>query len=147
MNQPNILILNGPNLNLLGQREPEVYGVTGFEQYLEKLRQHFPALVLTYRQSNIEGELIDWLHRAHHQYQGVLLNAGGYTHTSVALRDAIMAIGTPVLEIHISNVHARESFRHHSYLSAVCCGVISGFGLYSYDMGLHYLAQLGRDGV
>jgi 3-dehydroquinate dehydratase II len=129
-------IINGPNLNLLGKREPSIYGSTSFETYLDELRQDFPAVEIAYFQSNIEGELINYLHEIGFSSAGILLNAGGYTHTSVALRDAISAIATPVVEVHLSNIYAREAFRHTSLLSAVCKGSISGFGLMSYRLAL-----------
>ena len=133
-----ILILNGPNLNLLGTREPEIYGHQTFEQYLEVLKDKFgKELELEYFQSNSEGAMISKLHEVGFSYDGILLNAGGYTHTSIALGDAVSAISTPVIEVHISNVHARESFRAHSYLSPKCKGTIIGFGLRSYDLGLY----------
>jgi len=131
-----ILILNGPNLNLLGKREPEIYGSESFEAYLETLKAEFTEMELTYYQSNVEGELINKLHEAGFEWGCILFNAGGYTHTSVALGDAVAAIKTPVIEVHISNPHARESFRHHSFLSAHCKGIVSGFGLNSYRLAL-----------
>ncbi|MCL2561500.1 MAG: type II 3-dehydroquinate dehydratase [Rikenellaceae bacterium] len=131
-----ILIINGPNLNMLGRREPEIYGDTTFEQYLASLRTELgDMMTIDHFQSNIEGELIDALQRADGHYDAVLLNGGGYTHTSVALRDAVAAIATPVIEIHISQPAAREEFRHVSLLAAVCKGSISGFGLASYRLG------------
>lgn len=134
-----ILILNGPNLNLLGKREQDIYGSQTFESYLETLRGRFPNITLDHTQSNIEGELIDALHGAVANYDAVVLNAGGYTHTSVALRDAVAGIGVPVLEVHISNVMAREEFRHTSLLTGVCLGIISGFGLDSYRLAVEAL--------
>ena len=131
-----LLIVNGPNLNLLGRREPTVYGNRSFTDYLEKLRAHYPQVQIEYFQSNIEGELIDKLQEVGFSYDGIVLNAGAYTHTSIALHDCIRAIETPVVEVHISNVHAREPFRHHSFLSPVCHGVICGFGLDSYRLAL-----------
>lgn len=131
-----ILIINGPNLNLLGKREPDVYGSLTFEDYLETLKTKFPNLELSYFQSNVEGFLIDKMHEVGFHFDGIVFNAGAYTHTSVALADAIRAIQTPVIEVHISNVHARESFRHHSYISAACKGCIVGFGLDSYRLAL-----------
>ena len=131
-----ILIINGPNLNLLGRREPLIYGNQGFDAYLEYLRAAFPACEIQYFQSNIEGVLIDKIQEAGFSFDGIIFNAGGYTHTSVALHDAIKAIDTPVIEVHISNVHAREEFRHQSMLSAVCKGVIAGFGLDSYRLAV-----------
>lgn len=134
-----ILVLNGPNLNLLGVREPSIYGDTTFAEYFSKLQTKFKTIELVYYQSNHEGDLVDKLHEVGFDYDGVVFNAGAYTHTSVALGDAISAIKTPVVEVHISNVHAREEFRHHSYLSKNCVGVIAGFGLLSYDLGIEYL--------
>lgn len=132
----NILIINGPNLNLLGKREPEVYGSTTFEEYFTELKSKFRSLNLQYYQSNVEGELIDKIHEVGFEYDGIIINAGAYTHTSVALRDAIAGVETPVIEVHISNTHQREEFRHHSYISPVCKGVILGFGLNSYRLAL-----------
>jgi len=131
-----IQIINGPNLNLLGIREKSIYGNTGFESYLEDLRKQYPNIQLDYYQSNVEGELINKLHEIGFSYDGVVLNAGAYTHTSVAIADAIAAITTPVIEVHISNVYKREEFRHHSMLAASCKGVIAGFGLESYRLGV-----------
>ena len=129
-----ILIMNGPNLNLLGIREPGVYGSTSFDDYLPKLRAQYPAIAIEYYQSNIEGCLIDKLQEVGFSYDGVALNAGAYTHTSVALLDCIRSIKTPVVEVHISNVHQREEFRHRSMIAASCKGVICGFGLDSYRL-------------
>lgn len=135
-----ILILNGPNLNLLGVREPEIYGRQTFEDYMATLHRVFEGkAALSYFQSNSEGALIDKLHEVGFSIDGVVFNAGAYTHTSVAIGDAIAGISTPVVEVHISNVHARESFRHHSYLSANCAGIIVGCGLYGYRLGVDYL--------
>jgi len=131
-----ILILNGPNLNLLGKREPEIYGSASFEDYFKVLVEKFSAVELEYFQSNHEGELIDKLHEVGFSYDGIVMNAGAYTHTSVGLADAISGITTPVIEVHISNVHQREEFRHKSFLSPVCKGVILGFGLKSYDLAI-----------
>lgn len=131
-----LLIINGPNLNLLGTREPEIYGNQTFKEYFDDLQRKFEKIELSYFQSNIEGELIDMLHDARKEFDGVILNAAAYTHTSVAIADAIKAIETPVVEVHISNTHARESFRHKSYLSPVVKGVILGFGLKSYDLAI-----------
>ena len=130
------LILNGPNLNLQGRREKSVYGAESFEEFVPRLRTLYSAHTIDYAQSNIEGELIDILHKAEGESDGVLFNAGGYTHTSVALRDAVGAIAVPVIEIHISNVSAREDFRHTSLLGATCIGTIAGFGLDSYRLGI-----------
>ena len=131
-----LLILNGPNLNLLGKREPEIYGATTFDEYFETLKNKFSSVSLSYFQSNIEGEMIDKLHEVGFDYDGVILNAGAYTHTSVAIADAIKGINTPVIEVHISNVHAREEFRHKSFLAKNAKGVICGFGLLSYDLAI-----------
>ena len=131
-----VLIINGANLNLLGKREPEVYGSATFEEYFQEVKAKFPTMELSYYQSNIEGELIDKIHEVGFSYDGIVINAGAYTHTSVALRDAISGIETPVIEVHISNTHQREEFRHHSYISPVCKGVILGFGLNSYRLAL-----------
>ncbi len=135
-------IVNGPNLNLLGQREPDKYGHTSFEAYLEVLRTQFPAVELGYFQSNVEGELIDHLHAIGFGDGGIVLNAGGYTHTSVALRDAVASIQSPVVEVHITNVHAREEFRHVSLLSPVCQGVICGLGLGGYEAAIRALVSI-----
>lgn len=134
-----ILIMNGPNLNLLGVREPGIYGNSSFENYLPQLKQRYPDVELEYFQSNIEGVLIDKLQEVGFTYDGVVLNAGAYTHTSVALHDCIRSLKCPVIEVHISNVHTREDFRHHSYLSPACKGVICGFGLDSYRLGVEAL--------
>ncbi|WP_298366664.1 type II 3-dehydroquinate dehydratase [uncultured Lutibacter sp.] len=131
-----ILILNGPNLNLLGKREPEIYGSLTFEEYFKTLQKKYANIELYYYQSNIEGEIIDKLHEVGFNFDGVILNAGAYTHTSVAIGDAIKGIETPVIEVHISNVHSREDFRHISYITPVVKGVIAGFGLQSYDLAL-----------
>ncbi len=135
------MVINGPNLNLLGIREKSVYGDQSFEDYLEQLRKDFSDVEINFFQSNVEGELINKLHQVGFDHQGIILNAGGYTHTSVALADAIAAIKTPVVEVHISNVHAREEYRHKSLISKNCVGVIAGFGLESYKLALHYLFQ------
>ena len=135
-----ILIINGPNLNLLGTREPQHYGTGTMDGVLDALKSQYPRVEFDYYQSNVEGFLIDRLHKTLEEpYDGVVLNAGGYTHTSVALRDAIAAIKVPVVEVHISNVHSREEFRHRSLISAVCKGVICGFGLDSYRLGVEAL--------
>ncbi|WP_166382063.1 MULTISPECIES: type II 3-dehydroquinate dehydratase [unclassified Polaribacter] len=136
-----LLILNGPNLNLLGKREPEIYGSETFEQYFETLQKKYSTITIEYFQSNSEGAIIDKLHEVGFSYDGVVLNAGAYTHTSVAIADAISGITTPVVEVHISNVHQRETFRHHSFLSPVCKGVILGFGLKSYELGVESLIK------
>jgi 3-dehydroquinate dehydratase-2 len=131
-----ILILNGPNLNLLGKREPTIYGNETFENYFSKLQQQYQAIELHYFQSNVEGEIINKLHEVGFSFDGIVLNAGAYTHTSVAIGDAIKGIETPVIEVHISNVHARESFRHTSYIAPNALGVIAGFGLQSYQLAI-----------
>lgn len=131
-----IIIINGPNLNLLGKREVSIYGNNSFEEYLSQLKQKFPVASLEYFQSNHEGELIDKLHEVGFSCDGIILNAGAFTHTSIAMADAIKAIEAPVIEVHISNTHARESFRHQSLLSANAKGVILGFGLDSYELAL-----------
>jgi len=133
-------IVNGPNLNLLGSREPDQYGGTSFEAHLEVLKRTFPDLEMAYFQSNVEGELINYLHEVGFSSAGVVLNAGGYTHTSVALRDAVAAIESPVIEVHITNIHAREEFRHVSLLSPVCKGVICGLGLEGYAAAIRALS-------
>jgi 3-dehydroquinate dehydratase-2 len=130
-----LLIVNGPNLNLLGSRQPQIYGNVSFEDYFEELKSKFDA-DLTYFQSNVEGEIINQLQAE--DFDGIILNAGGYTHTSVAIRDCIAAIETPVVEVHISNIAGRESFRHESFISPVCVGCIFGFGLKSYELALNY---------
>ena len=135
-----ILIINGPNLNLLGTREPQHYGTGTMDSVLDALKNQYPDVQFDYYQSNVEGFLIDRLHQTLEEpCDGVVLNAGAYTHTSVALRDAIAAIKVPVVEVHISNVHSREEFRHRSLISAVCKGVICGFGLDSYRLGVEAL--------
>ncbi|MEW2923014.1 type II 3-dehydroquinate dehydratase [Muricauda sp. ANG21] len=131
-----LMIINGPNLNLLGKREPEVYGNTTFEDYFGKLKQKFPKVQLEYYQSNIEGELIQKIQEVGFDYDGIILNAAAYTHTSVGIGDAIKAVTTPVIEVHISNTHQREEYRHVSYISPVAKGVILGFGLQSYDLAI-----------
>lgn len=134
-----IQIINGPNLNLLGKREPETYGKQSFEEYFEKLKSRFPDVELHYHQSNVEGELINKLHEVGFSFDGIILNAGAYTHTSVAIHDAIAGIKTPVIEVHISNVYAREEFRHKSLITSKCIGLITGFGMDGYAMAIGYL--------
>ena len=134
-----ILIINGPNLNLLGSREKNIYGSQSFGNYLKKLRKHYPEVSIEYFQSNVEGEIINALHKAGFLYEGIILNAGGYTHTSVAIADAVKSIRTPVVEVHISNVFAREPFRHTSFLAANVKGSIIGFGLDSYRLAIESL--------
>lgn len=134
-----ILILNGPNLNLLGVREPGIYGSNSFESYMPKLQELFPDVELEYYQSNIEGEMINKMQEVGFTYDGIVLNAGAYTHTSIALGDCIRSLKCPVIEVHISNVHQREEFRHKSMISAACKGVICGFGLDSYRLAISAL--------
>ena len=136
-----LLIINGPNLNLLGKREPGVYGVASAESIFEALQREYPDVDLEYFQSNIEGELIDAIQKADGLFDGVVLNAGGYTHTSVALRDAISAVGVDVVEVHISNVLSREEFRHTSLIGGVCRGSIAGFGPDSYRLAVDYFVK------
>ncbi len=133
-----ILIINGPNLNLLGTREPHIYGKRSFEEYLEKLQQEFPGITLHYFQSNSEGAIIDKIQEAGFSYQGIVLNPGAYAHTSIAIADAVAAIETPVVEVHISNVFSREEFRHKSFLAPFCVGSIIGLGLKGYDLAVEY---------
>jgi 3-dehydroquinate dehydratase-2 len=135
----NIQIINGPNLNLLGVREKSIYGDSSFETYFADLQARYTNIILTYYQSNVEGEIINKLHEVGFSYDGIVLNAGAYTHTSVAISDAIAGIKTPVIEVHISNVYKREEFRHHSMLAASCKGVIAGFGLDSYRLAIENL--------
>jgi 3-dehydroquinate dehydratase II len=134
-----IQIINGPNLNLLGTREPQTYGTQSFEAFFEKLKSRFPQAELSSYQSNVEGELINKLHAVGFSYEGIVLNAGAYTHTSVAIHDAIAAIKTPVVEVHISNVYAREEFRHKSLITSKCAGLITGFGMEGYALAIQYL--------
>jgi 3-dehydroquinate dehydratase-2 len=132
----NIQIINGPNLNLLGVREKSIYGSSDFESYLAELQKHFTNITINYYQSNVEGEIINKLHEVGFTYDGIVLNAGAYTHTSIAIADAIAAINTTVIEVHISNVYKREEFRHTSMLAANCKGVIAGFGMHSYRLAI-----------
>ncbi len=140
----NILILNGPNLNLQGKRDVEIYGSTTFDEYIDQLKSEFKSSQISYFQSNIEGELIDQIHASVGAFDGVVINAGGYTHTSVALRDAISAVSTPVVEVHISSILAREEFRHTSMIAPVVVGSIMGFGLDSYRLGVEALLKLNK---
>lgn len=142
-----IQIINGPNINLLGKREPSIYGSVSFEDYLAELRAKYPEVQIDYYQSNIEGELIDKIQQVGFDADGIILNAGAYTHTSIALQDAIRAVKSPVVEVHISNVHAREAFRHVSMISCACLGVICGFGLNSYRLALEALADVIKQKV
>lgn len=134
-----IQIINGPNINLLGKREPSIYGSVTFEDYLADLRKKYADIEINYFQSNIEGELIDKIQQVGFDVSGIILNAGAYTHTSIALQDAIRSVTSPVIEVHISNVHAREAFRHVSLIACACKGVICGFGLNSYRLALEAL--------
>ena len=138
----NILIINGPNLNLLGKREPTIYGSQSFEEYLDQLKEKYPDVNISYYQSNVEGELINVIQETGFISDGIILNAGAYTHTSLAIADAIRAIKCPVVEVHISNVFKREEFRHHSFLTSACCGCILGFGLDSYRLALESLIHI-----
>ena len=131
-----IEIINGPNLNLTGVREPEVYGSTTMEQYLDGLRKAFPEVEITYYQSNVEGELIDEIQRAGYACDGLIVNLGGYSHTSVALRDALLAVPAPKVEVHLSNIFAREEYRHHSLITSACRGMVCGLGLQGYELAL-----------
>lgn len=136
-----LIIINGPNLNLLGIREKDVYGNQSFEDYLEELRKRYPGLTLDYYQNNVEGELINELQEKGFIYDGIIINAGAFTHTSVAIADTIKAIKAPCVEVHISNIFAREDYRHVSYLGKNCVGSISGFGLKSYDLAIEYFLK------
>jgi 3-dehydroquinate dehydratase-2 len=139
-----IILINGPNLNLLGVREKSIYGNSSFNDYFDKLKSQFPAIELEYFQSNIEGEIINKLHETGFSFDGIVLNAGAYTHTSIAIRDAISGINTPVIEVHISNILTRENFRHESVIGPVCKGSIMGFGLDSYRLGImSFISPLG----
>jgi 3-dehydroquinate dehydratase-2 len=141
-----VQIINGPNINLLGKREPSVYGSRSFEDYLAELKERYPQVEFDYYQSNVEGEMINKIHEVGFDYDGIVLNAGAYTHTSIALQDAIRAVTSPVIEVHISNVHRREEFRHKSMISCACVGVICGFGLDSYRLAIEAL-MAKREGV
>ena len=136
-----IQIINGPNINLLGKREPSIYGARSFEDYLTELKERFPQVEMDYYQSNVEGEMINKIHEVGFDYDGIVLNAGAYTHTSIALQDAIRAVSAPTIEVHISNVHQREEFRHRSMISCACVGVICGFGLDSYRLAIEALLE------
>jgi 3-dehydroquinate dehydratase-2 len=136
-----LIIINGPNLNLLGKREPEIYGHQTFEDYFAQLEKKYSTIDLHYFQNNSEGAIIDKIHEVGFSFDGIIINAGAYTHTSIAIADAIGGVTTPVLEVHISNIHAREAFRHHSYLAAKCVGSIIGLGLRGYDLGIDYFSD------
>ncbi len=134
-----IEIINGPNLNLTGRREPEIYGSVTMEQYLDELRQSFPEVQIGYYQSNVEGEIINRIHEVGFSADGIIINAGGYSHTSVALHDALAAVPAPAIEVHLSNIFAREEYRHHSLLTSACRGIISGLGLKGYELAVNAL--------
>lgn len=136
-----IQIINGPNLNLLGKREPEKYGTLSFEEYLEKLKLNFPKVDIDYFQSNIEGEIINKIHETGFDYDGIILNAGGYTHTSVSIADAVTAVNAPVIEVHITNISAREGFRHNSIVGRYCTGSIIGLGLFGYRLAVEAIIE------
>ena len=136
-----IQIINGPNINLLGKREPSIYGARSFEDYLAELKERFPQVEMDYYQSNVEGEMINKIHEVGFDYDGIVINAGAYTHTSIALQDAIRAVSAPTIEVHISNVHQREEFRHRSMISCACICVICGFGLDSYRLAIEALLE------
>jgi len=140
-----IMIINGPNLNLLGKREPDVYGNTSFEMYFAGLQKSFADCELSYFQSNNEGAIIDKIHETGFSYDGIVLNAGAYTHTSIAIHDAIKAVTTPVIEVHISNIHTREEFRHKSIIAAACKGSVVGLGLASYELAISYFVKAGKN--
>ncbi|WP_273533524.1 type II 3-dehydroquinate dehydratase [Prevotella aurantiaca] len=139
-----IIIINGPNLNLLGKREPNIYGSLSMEEYLLKLRAMYSDIDIEYYQSNVEGELIDKLQEVGYNYNGIILNAGAYTHTSIALQDCIRAITVPVVEVHISNVKNREEYRHHSMIAPACIGTIQGFGMNSYRLAVEALKGIDK---
>jgi 3-dehydroquinate dehydratase II len=140
----NIQIINGPNLNLLGKRETSIYGNQSFEEYFETLKKRFPGITLHYYQSNVEGEIVNKLHETGFDFSGIVLNAGAYTHTSVAIHDAVAGIKAPVIEVHISNVYSREEFRHKSLITSKCVGLLTGFGLEGYAMAIDYLQNRHR---
>jgi len=136
-----IQIINGPNLNLLGKRETSIYGDQSFEQFFEVLKKRFPAAELHYYQSNVEGELVNRLHEVGFSFDGIIINAGAYTHTSIAIHDAIGGIKTPTVEVHISNIHARETFRHTSLITSKCVGMLTGFGMEGYALAIQYFCD------
>ena len=138
----NLQIINGPNLNLLGKREPEVYGNRDFESFLTAIKVKFPSIIINYFQSNVEGELINKLHEIGFETDGIIFNAGGYTHTSVAIADAVAAIKSPVIEVHISNIYSREEYRHNSLMAKNCIGVIAGLGLMGYELAIEYFMEV-----
>ncbi|MGD0582016.1 MAG: type II 3-dehydroquinate dehydratase [Bacteroidales bacterium] len=142
-----IQIINGPNLNLLGKREPEKYGTTSFEDYLGSIRKQFPGVKIDYFQSNVEGEIINKIHETGFDYDGIILNAGGYTHTSVAIADAVAAVSAPVIEVHITNISAREGFRHNSIVGRYCSGSIIGLGLFGYKLAIEATIQASNSSL
>lgn len=144
MDKKRIIIINGPNLNLLGKREPEIYGASSFEEFFAELQKQNADLTIEYYQSNIEGKLVNKIQETDGKFDGIILNAAAYTHTSVAIHDAIGAISVPVLEVHISNIYKREEFRHKSIISSKCIGMISGLGLKGYQLGLDYFKTMKR---
>lgn len=137
-----IMIINGPNLNLVGSRQPEVYGNESMEEFIAKMKRTTEGVAIDYYQSNIEGELINKIHEVGFDYDGIIINAGGYSHTSVALHDALLAVAAPAVEVHLSNIFAREEYRHHSLLSSACKGMICGLGLEGYQLAVHFIAQM-----
>jgi 3-dehydroquinate dehydratase II len=139
-----IQIINGPNLNLLGKREPSIYGDASFEQFFESMKQRFPATELHYYQSNVEGELVNKIQEVGFSFDGIIINAGAYTHTSVAIHDALGAIKTPAVEVHISNVYAREEFRHKSLITSKCAGMMTGFGMEGYALALQFFLNRNK---
>lgn len=141
----NISIINGPNLNLLGKREPGKYGTVSFEEYLVELKRRYPDITFAYFQSNVEGEIINEIHQKGFTFDGIILNAGGYTHTSVAIADAIASVKTPVVEVHITNVAAREEFRHTSMIGRTCAGSVTGFGMDSYRLGVEAIINISTN--
>lgn len=143
MKKKKIVIINGPNLNLLGKREPEIYGHLSFEEYFKKLQESFTEAELIYLQSNVEGELINMIHQNGFSSDGIILNAGGYSHTSVAIADAAASVNTPVVEVHISNIYAREPYRHQSITASKCIGSIAGLGLKGYELAIRFLLERG----
>lgn len=143
MTKKKIVIINGPNLNLLGKREPEIYGNLSFDEYFKTLQARFPAVELMYFQSNVEGELINLIQENGFGADGIILNAGGYSHTSVAIADAVASVKTPVIEVHVSNIHAREAYRHQSLTASKCLGSITGLGLKGYELAVKFLIEKG----
>ncbi len=145
MKEKKIAIINGPNLNLVGKRETELYGNESFESYLTKLKSTFPEVEMIYAQSNVEGELINLIQRYGYETEGIVLNAGGYSHTSVAIADAVAAVPADVIEVHLTNIHARENWRHHSLVGSRCRGIIAGLGLKGYELAVRFLLDQNRN--